>query len=125
MILVALVFFGVKVLAPKSQAPEELGASGIQFQYNSATIANSAVTTTWSVAPVLAADSSRGYASFCNESATAGNGIYLGLGATSTGISGIKITANTCYEMTLDKMFYGDIYAIASPTASQLLKVYK
>jgi hypothetical protein len=99
------------------------GGSGIQFYYTTATTATSSVSTSWSSTPVLSADSSRGYVSFCNESVSVGQGIYLGMGATTTGISGIKVAANSCYEMTAEKMFYGNIYAIASPSATTLLTV--
>ena len=95
------------------------------FFYTSATLSTSSVSTTWSASPVLSASSARGFVSLCNDSAS--SAIYLGLGGTTTvsslGMAGVRIGAGACYELTLSKMFYGNIYAVASPTAATLLKV--
>lgn len=117
------VFLVFKPVVSPSQLP--LGAA-MPFSYNSATQATSSVGIyAWST--VLPADSGRGYVSLCNDSRTANSDIYLGFGATSTvsgsGMFGRAIPSNSCYEMTLDNMFYGNIYAIASSATSTLLTV--
>jgi len=107
--------------------PQPLGGGGGSpgtFFYDSASATTTAVGTSWSLSPILSANSGRGYLSFCNESTTAAAGIYLGLGATTTSASGIKIPGGSCYEMTPLKMFHGNIYAIASPTANSLLIIH-
>lgn len=102
--------------------------AGGDFSYFSSTMATSSVGTySWST--IVAADTSRGYASFCNDSRAANSDIYLGLGGTSSvstlGMAGIAIPSNTCYQMTQANMFTGIIYAIASSATSTLLQVYK
>lgn len=101
---------------------------GSDYQYVAPTMATSSVGI-YAWTSVLSADSSRGYVSFCNDSRITNSAIYLGFGATSTvsglGMYGISVPSNTCYEMTLDKMFYGNVYAIASSATSTLLKLYK
>lgn len=129
-VLVALGLWGLNsktTQAPDSvpQQEQRVGA-GMPFSYNSATQATSSIGIySWST--VLSADSNRGYLSFCNDSRTANSAIYLGMGATtsvsSSGMYGRAIPSNTCYEMTLDNMFYGSIYGIASSSTSTLLTV--
>lgn len=121
------IFLLLGLWAWKSESPkQQFGSSqNIGYSYTSPTSATSSVTTSWTASPVVSADSSRGFVSFCNDNGTATNAIYLGLGATTTGVSGLKIPGNSCYEMTLQKMFTGNIYAIASPTAATLLIIYK
>src|SRR5689334_15893276 len=98
-LLVLAIGFGASAFMQDHAKPVGAGGGGAagQFFYTSASSATSSVTTSWSSTPVLSADASRGYVSFCNENTGSGNGIYLGLGATSSGISGIKIAANSCY----------------------------
>lgn len=100
--------------------------SALPFSFNSATQATSSVGVySWST--ILSADSSRGYVRLCNDSRVTNADVYLGFGATSTvsssGMYGTLIAPNSCYEMTLDNMFYGTMYAIASSSTSTLLTV--
>lgn len=101
------------------------GGSGVQFYYTTATSTNFTIGTSWTAnaSPLLPADSSRGYIDFCNNSIVANDAIYLGLGATSSSVSGIRIPTGSCYEMTQANMFYGNIYAMASTSTSTLLTV--
>jgi hypothetical protein len=102
---------------------------GSDFSFSAATSATSTVGI-YSWTQVLAGDSSRGFAYFCNDNRTSTNNIYLGLGATSSvsavaGNTGIMIPGNSCYRMTQSEMFYGIIYAIASSATSSLITVSK
>lgn len=77
---------------------------------------------------VLTADSSRVFASLCNASPalpTTNDVMFIALGATSTPPYGITVSPGKCYEMTLDNMFWGDVYARASTSTSTLTSVYK
>lgn len=110
------------ITQPENEPQTRLGAGSYNFFYNSASQATTSVTTSsWSV--VLAADSSRGYTTLCNNSNVANDAMFLGFGATSTKPYGFRLASGACYEMTLDKMFYGNVYAIASGSASTMLRV--
>jgi len=76
---------------------------------------------------VLSADSSRQYASFCNSSPTTTNYITLQIQATTTGINGILIPGNACYQMSNDigNLFLDNIYARASTSTTTLMILYK
>jgi len=123
-VIVCALFLAVSIWLWQSERPK-FGGGDVYNKYSSPTIASSSVATTWSTSAVVAGDSSRVYASFCNGSTSSVADIYLGLGATSTGVSGIKIPGNTCYEMTKDNMFTGAIYTIATPTVNTLFMIYK
>lgn len=100
---------------------------GLDYSFTTATMASSSVATSWGAAPVLAYDTSRSYALFCNDNSS--TSVYLGLGATSSlaagNMLGIRVAANSCYEMNPQDIFTGNVYAVASPTASSLLINYK
>jgi hypothetical protein len=102
------------------------GGASQSFAYNTTSSATTSVgTSLW--ATVLAESSGRGYVSFCNESVASNSAIFLRFGATSTpsalGMSGIRVPSGACFEMTQEKMFYGNVFAIASSSTSTLSTV--
>lgn len=106
----------------EEQPLAKVGGSATPFFYKAATQATSTVNiTSWT--NVLAADSGRGYTAICNNGIVAGDTMFLGFGATSTKPYGFRLASGTCYEMTLDKMFYGNIFAISSTSTSTLMTV--
>jgi hypothetical protein len=136
--IVMLVFTGMTVYEAKrlntkveeavQQPVVEKPVGSMPFSFNSATQATTTVGLyAWST--IASADSNRGYMSFCNDSRTANSAIYLSFGATTTlpasgnGLFGRAIPLSSCYEMTLDKMFYGTIYAVATTATSTLMTV--
>jgi hypothetical protein len=123
--LIAVVFLGIKAYSPKPETA--IGGSGIQFTYESPAIATSSVGI-YSWATVLAANNSHAYRTFCNNAdggVNANNPVYLGFGATSTDPYGFRLASGECYEMTLDKMFWGTVYAIASTSTTTVLTITK
>lgn len=102
----------------KSDAP-----LGVDVVYSGPTMATSSVGI-YSSSLVLGADSGRQFVSFCNYGAS-GDSLYLGFGATSTKPYGRVISSQACYQMTLENMFTGPIYSIASTATSTLLIIYK
>lgn len=98
------------------------GAPG--FFYTSPTSVSSTVGI-YNETNILTPSSGRGYVSFCNNSITANDAVYLGFNASSTRTSGIRIPTGSCYEMTTLKMFTGYVYAIASTATTSLLTIYK
>jgi len=126
-VIVCALFLILAVWVWQSERPK-FGGGDVYNKYSSPTIATTSVgTALWST--IVTANSGREYAIFCNDSKVSNSAIYLGLGATSTphanGIAGIAIPSATCYEMTLDKMFTGIVYAVASSSTSTLISTYK
>lgn len=77
---------------------------------------------------VMSADSARSFASFCNMTnavPATNDAVFLQLGATTTGLTGLMIKPQECYEMTGEKgnLFTGIIYARASTSTTTLLMV--
>jgi hypothetical protein len=100
---------------------------GVDVVYSAPTMATSSVGI-YSSSLILAGDSGRQYASFCNATnslPTTNDALFLGFGATSTKPYGILIAPQKCYEMNLSNMFTGPVYAIASTATSTLLIIYK
>lgn len=91
--------------------PQEKLAGG-QYFINVPTSATSSIGSATQTL-VLAADSARSYAAFCNSTTTTASYISLQIGATSTSPSGIQIPGGSCYEMLPDRgnLFTTNIYA--------------
>jgi hypothetical protein len=106
----------------KNESPKMVGGSGTPFTYNISTNSTSTVgPSAW--VTVLSADSSRGYASVCNNSILSNDAVYLAFGATTTKPLGFRLPSGNCYEMTNDKMFFGAVYSIASTASTTLLMI--
>ncbi len=112
--LAMMVFGGSKTLAPK------VGG----YFFNTPTSATSSVGI-YTQTSVLAADTGRSFASFCNNSITSNDAVFLQLGSTSTIPSGIRLASGQCYTMVSENgnLFPGTIYAQASTATTTLLVV--
>lgn len=80
--------------------------------FSTATNSRPSVTNTSNLA--LAANSSRKYAYFYNNT---GASVYIKLGAAAVVNEGIRLGPNDMYELTSDKLYTGDVFVIKS-TAS-------
>ena len=125
--VVAIVIGGLVVVhfLPKSQ----LGDALPQVFYTQPTQATTSVGTVLPV-KVLANSGSRQYAQICNTSPTSTNDLLLEFDATSsaTGLTNapaMLVPSNSCYSMTPQNMFLGNLYGLyvnATATVETLAK---
>lgn len=110
LIMVVAVAVGVHFGSPKS-----FGDSKSYVQFTSPTQATSSVSI-YTPSLILSQSGSRQYASICNTSPTTTNNLLLEFDATSTA-TGLNAPArivpgNSCYDLTGDNMFTGNLYGI-------------
>lgn len=127
---VVIVFLGVLgALHLYSQPTSKIfGEPATSLYYTAPTQATTSVGTTLPVL-ILANSGSRSYANICNTSPTTTNDLLLEFDATST-VTGLSAPAmlvpgNSCYEMTTNKLFVGNLYGIFSTNTATVESLVK
>jgi len=64
---------------------------------------------------ILATSTGRNYLNIANDGATT---VYLGIGQAAVVGRGIRVPANTSYELKMDEMFTAAIYGVATASTS-------
>lgn len=119
-----MVVGGIVLYKSKQAAAPQQGLAGANYFIYAPTSATSSIGSATQTL-VVAADSARNFASFCNSSTTIASYISLQIGATSTSPSGIQIPGGGCYEMTGEKgnLFTTAVYAQSVGGTSTLTTV--
>ncbi len=123
-----VIFFGVLLALNFAPKPASFGEPASGLYYTSPTMATSSVGL-YTPVNILANSGSRSYASICNTSPTSTNDLLLEFDATSTTVGlnapAMLVPGNSCYEMTNNKLFIGNLYAIFSTNTATVETLVK
>lgn len=116
-IILILVFFFLRDILKEI----EFGRSNINWAQTGTSHDDILVGT--SVTEVLSADTGRNYAYLCNADTVANQLIYLYFGTASTSAAvdeGVRLNSGECFEIDSEFLWVGEIWGIASPSATSI-----
>lgn len=113
-IIVAVLFAGF-VMMEQYKNQGEFGSVSTYNEITGGVTNSSSTVATTSATSVLSRNASRAWAELCNDDAS--NPAYLHFASATTSVAvkeGYKLGAGSCYQITKNNLYTGQIYGIAS-----------